>query len=69
MEEIKMNVDGMVCGGCEKRVVNSLNTIDGVKEVIANHVDGTVVIKASQSIDKNIIKERIEDLGFEVVEK
>ena len=37
MEEIKLNVNGMVCGGCEKRVVNSLSTIDGVKEVIANH--------------------------------
>ena len=46
MEEIKLNVNGMVCGGCEKRVVNSLSTIDGVKEVIANHNEGTVAIKS-----------------------
>lgn len=68
MEEIRLNVNGMVCGGCEKRVVNSLSTIDGVKEVIANHNERTVVIKSDEKIDINIIKERIEDLGFEVKE-
>lgn len=68
MEEIRLNVNGMVCGGCEKRVVNSLSTIDGVKEVIANHNEGTVVIKSNEKIDRNIIKEKIEDLGFEVKE-
>lgn len=68
MEEIKLNVNGMVCGGCEKRVVNSLSTIDGVKEVIANHNEGTVAIKSDEKIDRNIIKEKIEDLGFEVKE-
>ena len=68
MEEIRLNVNGMVCGGCEKRVVNSLSTIDGVKEVIANHNEGTVAIKSDEKIDRNIIKEKIEDLGFEVKE-
>lgn len=68
MEEIRLNVNGMVCGGCEKRVVNSLSTIDGVKEVTANHNEGTVVIKSDEKIDRNIIKEKIEDLGFEVKE-
>lgn len=64
MKEIKLNVEGMVCGGCEKRVVNSLNGIDGVKEVIASHNDGTVVVKADEDIDVNLIKEAIEDLDF-----
>ena len=68
MEKIKLNVSGMVCGGCEKRVVNSLSTIDGVKEVIASHTEGTVIVKSERKIDENEIKERIEDLGFEVKE-
>ena len=46
MEEIKLNVNGMVCGGCEKRVVNAVSTIEGVKEVIANYNEGTVVVKS-----------------------
>lgn len=68
MKEIKMNVKGMVCGGCEKRVVNSLSEIEGVKEVIANHNEGIVIIKSDVEMEKDILKERIEDLGFEVEE-
>lgn len=68
MEEIKIKVEGMVCGGCEKRVENSLKLIDGIKEVIANHTDGTVFVKADRKMDETIIKEKIEDLGFEVKE-
>ncbi len=68
MEEIKLNVNGMVCGGCEKRVVNAVSTIEGVKEVIANYNEGTVIVKADTKIPKDVIKEKIEDLGFEIEE-
>lgn len=68
MEEMKLNVSGMVCGGCEKRVVNAVSTIDGVKEVIANYNEGTVIVKSDKKISEDIIKEKIEDLGFEVEE-
>lgn len=68
MEEIKLNVNGMVCGGCEKRVVNAVSTIEGVKEVIANYNEGTVVVKSDTKISEDIIKEKIEDIGFEVKE-
>lgn len=68
MEEIKINVEGMVCGGCEKRIVNSLSPINGIQDVIANHKEGTVIIKANRKIEKEIIKEKIEDIGFEIKE-
>lgn len=66
MKEIELKVNGMVCGGCERRIVNALSEIDGVEEVIANYNEGTVIIKTNQEIEKNIIEETIEDLGFEV---
>lgn len=68
MKEIILNVDGMVCGGCEKRVVNALSEIENVKEVIANHEENKVTIKTNGEIDLSLIKEKIEDLGFEVKE-
>ncbi|MCI8272588.1 MAG: heavy-metal-associated domain-containing protein [Clostridia bacterium] len=68
MKEIQINVKGMVCGGCEKRVVNSLNEIEGIEEVIASHTEGTVIIKTNKEIEIDIIKEKIEDIGFEVEE-
>ena len=68
MSEIKLNVNGMVCNGCEKRVINALSSIDGVQEVIADYKSGTVTIKTNSNIEISIIKERIEDIGFEVKE-
>ena len=65
MKEINLKVKGMHCGGCENRIKNSLSTIDGIDEVIANHIDGTVLVKTNKEVDLEEIKERIEDLGFE----
>lgn len=65
MKGINLKVKGMHCEGCENRIKNSLSTIDGVDEVIANHIDGTVLIKTNKEVDLEEIKEKIEDLGFE----
>ena len=58
----------MMCEGCENRVQNVLSQIDGVEKVIANHKEGIVTVKANNEVDKNIIKEKIEDIGYEVKE-
>ena len=66
MKEIILNVKGMMCNGCENRIQNALKTLDGVNEVDANHEDGTVKINMEDGMDVNKIKEKIEDIGFEV---
>ena len=66
MKELKIKVDGMVCGGCENRVKNALSTIEGVESVEANHKTGIVTIVSKGEIDKSIIENIIDDLGFEV---
>ena len=66
--EFVIKVEGMMCEGCENRVQNVLSQIDGVEKVIANHKEGIVTVKANNEVDKNIIKEKIEDVGYEVKE-
>lgn len=68
MKEIEIKVKGMVCGGCEKRVINAVSSIEGVENVIANHETGKVDIVYKESVDVQSIKDKIEDIGFEVVE-
>lgn len=68
MKEIILNVEGIVCTGCEKRVENSLKEIKNVKEVTANHENNKVIIKMEDEADINEIKDRIDELGFEVKE-
>lgn len=67
MKEIILNVEGMVCNGCENRVKNALETIDEVENVVANYQTGIVTIMLKQEIEKNKIEEKIEDIGFSVV--
>lgn len=69
MKELEIKVNGMVCGGCENRVKNALSTISGVEKVDANFSTGTVNITSKEDVDINQIKEKIVDLGFEVIEE
>ncbi len=66
MEKIILNVEGMVCGGCENRIKNALETIDGVKKVDASHKTKTVKVTVKEPVDESVLKEKIIDLGFEV---
>ncbi len=66
MNTLTIKVKGMVCNGCENRIQNVLKTIDGVLEVHADYKQELVTVKSDLEIDKNLIYEKIEDLGFEV---
>lgn len=68
MKETVINVDGMVCNGCENRVINALKTIEGIEKVVADHTSGKVTVTSNGEISENIIKEKIEDIGFNVKE-
>ena len=68
MKELELKVEGMVCGGCENRVQNALKTLEGVENVVADHTNGTVTITAKEEVSISVMKETIEDLGFEVKE-
>lgn len=66
MEKLELKVEGMMCGGCENRIQNALKTITGVEDAIADHTEGAVKIVLNQEVDIQTIKDKIEDIGFEV---
>ena len=66
MKETIINVKGMVCNGCENRVKNALKTIEGVEEVEANYTNGIVKVTSKKEVEESALKEKIEDIGFEV---
>ncbi len=67
MKETIIKVEGMVCTGCENRVQNALKTIEGIESVEANHKEGTVKVISTNEVTENAIKEKIEDIGFDVI--
>ena len=55
MKEYIINVEGMACSGCEKRIINVLSQMPEVKKVEA------------ENLDENTAKEKINDLGFKAI--
>jgi copper chaperone len=66
MKEYIINVEGMACSGCEKRITNVISQIPEVKKVTADHITGKVVIEA-ENLDENTAKEKINNLGFKAL--
>lgn len=66
MNNLKLNVTGMACEGCENRIKNALSHISGVTKVTANHSTGIVEIESTQTLNQEEIIEKIEDLGFDI---
>ena len=67
MANIKLNVEGITCGGCEKSIRTALLERDGVNDVTASHETGTVAIDFDDSkIAEPVLKQAIEDAGFDV---
>ena len=67
IKNYRLKVKGMMCMGCENRVKNALENIDGISNVKANHKDGTVEFDTQDDTLINAIKETINDLGFKVL--
>ena len=69
MKETKLIVNGMMCGGCENRVKNAIKNIEGVENVTADHNTGRVIVISDNEVSEEIIKEALEDIGYEVVKE
>lgn len=69
MKEINLIVNGMMCGGCENRVKNAIKNIEGVENVTADHNTGKVIVISDNEVSEEIIKEVLEDIGYEVVKE
>ena len=67
MEQIKLQVEGMTCGGCVKSIQNALNSRDGIKDATADLDSATVTVDFDAAIiAETAIRTAIEDAGFDV---
>jgi len=45
IQSVKLNVEGMVCTGCEENINHSVNKLDGILGIKTSHIKGTSKIK------------------------
>lgn len=68
--KIEIRISGMSCTGCENRVENVLKNIENIESVNANYNTGIVEIETNniKDLDIDMIKETLEDLGYDILE-
>lgn len=67
IKEVKFNVSGMTCTGCEEHVKYAVNALPGILEINANYVEGTAVVKFDESkTNKETIIKAIDETGYKV---
>jgi Cu2+-exporting ATPase len=64
-KEMKIKVNGMMCGHCEAHVKKALEAIDGIDSAVASHEENLVTITNSKDVDEAAIKAAVEEAGYE----
>lgn len=65
--EKTFNVEGMMCPHCEAHVKNALEALLEVASVVADHKNGTVVVKLTSDLSDAKIVETITAQGYKVI--
>ena len=64
-KEMKIRVNGMMCGHCEMHVKKALEAIDGIENATASHEEKMVTINNTKDIDEALLKAAVEEAGYE----
>jgi copper ion binding protein len=62
-----INIEGMSCGHCVKRVENALKEIDGIKEVEVVLEENKAIIEFEGQIEDKTLIDAIDDAGYTVL--
>ncbi len=65
----KLLVEGMHCNSCAKRIEDALKKNKDIKKVEINLNTKEVLITSTNELDINNIKEIINNLGYNVIDK
>ncbi len=63
---ITLKIEGMMCPHCEKRVKDTLESIEGVKKATVSHEEGNAVIEGE--VERELLVGAIEAQGYKVKE-
>ena len=62
-----LKIKGMMCGHCEARVKQALESLDGVEEARPSHENGEAVVILSAPVDEKLMKQNVEKEGYKVL--
>ena len=63
----KIKIEGMSCQHCVAAVTKALGSIEGIDSVKVDLEAGEATFEEKTPVDPEIIREKIEDEGYEIV--
>jgi len=66
--QTKLKVGGMSCYHCENTIKKVVSAIKGVSDVVVDLAGKTVVIQHDDEVTTDIIKNKIEEQGYDVAD-
>ncbi len=68
VREIKVDIEGMTCTGCEVHIEREVNKLDGILAVDANYETANTIVKFDESKVKiEAIEKAISDTGYKII--
>lgn len=67
MKTIRVNVEGIKCGGCASKIQTNLSQNDMIKTIDVSVEDQEVIITGEDELSNMGVKKELEELGFPVV--
>lgn len=65
MKETLLDVKGMTCSSCVRRIDHALKELDGVQHVEVRMREGRVLVKHAESVDAAKLVGAVEDAGYD----
>ena len=62
-----LEIEGMMCGHCEKMVKRCLEKFPQISEAVVSHEAGTAVVTMSGDVPEDEIRQAIENAGYEYI--
>lgn len=62
-----LEIQGMMCGHCEKMVKRCLEKFPQISEAVVSHEAGTAVVTMSGDVPEDEIRQAIENAGYEYI--
>ena len=66
--EMKITVNGMMCGHCEARVKKALEAVPDVESAVCDHTAGTAVVTLSGDVSDEALTAAVEAQDYKVLE-
>lgn len=63
----KIKIRGMTCQHCVAAVTKALSSIEGIDNVSVDLESGEATFEENIPVDPRIIREKIEDEGYEII--